>query len=276
MANYLNQLENPQFNHRAFFEVMRDFRKGGLNPLNFDRFMDTVNNLPPIRTERDYQAFDVLGLVDVTRDEFPVIMREVTERITEQSKTCWHPLASSATCKIDASGNIISSAAHSIQNNGVLSQIAEDGHVFGYAVEEGEFKTKKFGKNSASIFWGFCNTHDAIFRPIETVPYVQTEEQNFLFAYRGFVVAMHKKIEVSKIVNYGEQSDNDIEENKKLFDQAVLSADYSCIETNVIELPAFYPVATSSCFYLDYDFEGSLIPHSDERMEYIFVTLLPM
>ena len=55
MANYLNQLENPQFNHRAFFEVMRDFRKGGLNPLNFDRFMDTVNNLPPIRTERDYQ-----------------------------------------------------------------------------------------------------------------------------------------------------------------------------------------------------------------------------
>jgi hypothetical protein len=147
--------------------------------------------------------------------------------------------------------------------------------VLGYALEEGQFKTKKFGKNAASIFWGFCNTHDAIFRPIETVQYTKTDEQNFLFAYRGFVVAMHKKLEVSIIVNYGEQSDNDMQKNKKLFDQAILTSDYSCIETAVIELPAFYPVASSTCFYLDFDFEANPIPHSDERMEYIFVTLLP-
>lgn len=277
MVNYLNQLQNPQFNHQAFFEVMRDFRKGGLSPSNFDKFIEAVNNLPPInkRTRKDFEVFDGLGLTDVTQSDFPVIMREVIKRITEQSKTCWHPLASSTTCKVDGAGKIISSAAHSIQNNGVLSQITEDGHVLGYALEEGQFKTKKFGKNAASIFWGFCNTHDAIFRPIETVPYTKTDEQNFLFAYRGFVVAMHKKLEVSIIVNYGEQSDNDMQENKKLFDQAILTSDYSCIETAVIELPAFYPVASSTCFYLDFDFEGNPIPHSDERMEYIFVTLLP-
>lgn len=34
-------------------------------------------------------------------------------------------------------------------------------------------------------------------------------------------------------------------------------------------------MAVSSCFYLDYDFEGKSINHSDERMEYIFITLLP-
>ena len=43
----------------------------------------------------------------------------------------------------------------------------------------------------------------------------------------------------------------------------------------MLELPAFYPIAVSSCFYLDYDFEGNAIPHSDDRMEYIYVTLLP-
>ena len=32
MVNYLNYLENPQINHEKFYEVMRDFRKGGLNP----------------------------------------------------------------------------------------------------------------------------------------------------------------------------------------------------------------------------------------------------
>lgn len=277
MVNFLNQLENPQFNHLAFFEVMRDFRKGGLKPENFDEFIKMVDSLPPInqRTEKDYNKFSKLGLVDVTQSDFPPIMREVVKRSIALSKKCWHPLASPTTCKVDSSGNIIVSAAHSIQNNGVLSQVAEDFHVVTYAVDVGEFKAKKLSKNVASIFWGFCNTHDAIFAPIETAPYTQTEQQNFLFAYRGFIVSSHKKMEVGNFMNFGVQSDNDIAETKKIFDNAILANDYSCIETAVIELPAFYPIAVSSSFYLDYDFEGNEIPHSDDRMEYIYVTLLP-
>lgn len=277
MINFLNQLENPQFNHRPFFEVMRDFRKGGLRPENFDEFMEMIDSLPPInsRTQKDYERFSRLGLVDITQTDFPIIMREVFKRSISSSKKCWHPLASPTTCKVDSSGNIIISAAHSIQNNGVLSQIAEDFQVVTYAVDIGEFKAKKLSKKTASIFWGFCNTHDAIFSPIETVPYTQTEEQNFLFAYRGFVVAAHKKAEIANLVDFGSQSDNDTIETKKIFDNAILARDYSCIETTIIELPTFYPIAVSSCFYIDYDFEGNLIPHSADRMEYIFVTLLP-
>lgn len=41
-------------------------------------------------------------------------------------------------------------------------------------------------------------------------------------------------------------------------------------------MPAFYPIAASSSFYLDYDFEENIILHSEERMEYLFVTLLPI
>jgi hypothetical protein len=277
MINFLNQLENPQFNHVAFFEVMRDFRKGGLKPDNFIEFMQMVESLPPIneRTEQDYDKFHGLGLVDVTQADFPSIMREVIKRTVEKSKKCWHPLASSATCKVDGSGNIIVSAAHSIQNNGVLSQIADGGIVVTYAIDVGEFQAKKLHKNAASIFWGFCNTHDAIFNPIEVAPYTQTKEQNFLFAYRAFIVGAHKKLEVSNLIHFGAQADNDTRQTKKIFDAAILANNFDCVETEIIELPAFYPIAVSGCFYIDFDFQGNPIPHSDDRMEYIYVTLLP-
>ena len=76
-------------------------------------------------------------------------------------------------------------------------------------------------------------------------------------------------------MNYGEQSDIDIQENKKIFDEAILNKNFDIIETTVIELPAFYPIAASSNFYLDFDFEGNPIPHSDTRMENILISLFP-
>lgn len=278
MVNYLNQLRNPQINYERFFEVICNFRKGGLNPTNYEDFITTVRQLPPLynRKENDYLVFDKFNLVDISEDDFTAVLREVQQRGIEESKICWHPEASSTTCKIDGAGKIIISATHSIQNNGVLNKIAENGHVMGYARDKGKFDGKEVGKKLASIFWGFCNTHDAIFKPIEDIPFTGTSEQNFLFAYRGFVVSSHKKVEVSKWMNYGEQSDIDIAENKKIFDSAILSKDYSVIETEIFELSAFYPIAVSSSFYLDFDFEGNAIPHSDDRMEDIFITLYPV
>lgn len=278
MVNFLNQLEDPQLNHEEFFEVLRDFRKGGLRPENYTQFLEIVKSLPPInqRQREDYNKFGTLGLKDVSQEEFPVILKEVFKRAINKSKKCWHPSASPTTCKVDSIGNIIVSAAHSLQNNEVLSQVAKEGIVTTYAVEAGEFKAKKIHKNAASIFWGFCNIHDAVFYPIEINPYSQTKEQNFLFAYRAFVVAAHKKIEVTHLVQFGLQSDNDIIETKKIFDDAIINCDYECIETRVIEMPTFYPMAVSGSFYLDFDFEGNSIPHSEGRIECIYVTLFPI
>jgi hypothetical protein len=277
MVNFLQITEHPQINHECFFEVMRDFRKGGLSPIIYKEFIEMVKNLPSIYTRKpaDYDSFKKFNLKDVTDEDKSIITKELIRRGIEKSKICWHPKASDINCKVDNKGKIIVSAAHSLQNNGVLSNIAENGHVMSYTFDKGDFDSKELGKNHASIFWGFCNTHDAIFRPIEVTDYTKTDEQNFLYAYRGFVVSSHKKVEVSSWMNYGEQSDNDIKENKKIFDNAILANDFSVIETEIFELPLFYPIAASSSFYLDFDFEGNEIPHSEERMEDIFVTLFP-
>lgn len=277
MVNFLNHLENPQINYKVFFEVMRDFRKGGLNPSMYNEFISTIKQLPNLRDRlpNDYKTFDKFNLTNITEADFSAIIREVLKRGIEKSKRCWHPDANNTTCNIDSSGRIIVSAAHSIQNNGVLSKIVENGHIMSYTFDKGELEGKPLEKNHASIFWGFCNIHDAIFRPIEINPYSGTLEQHFLFAYRGFVVAAHKKIEASNMMNFGSQSDNDIKVTKKIFDHAIQINNFSIIETQVFEFSAFYPIAVSSSFYLDFDFEGNPIPHSENRIEVVFVTIFP-
>lgn len=277
MQNFLSYLENPQIKHLTFYEVMKDFRKGGLNPSMYNDFLKDIKSLPPIskRKPGDYNVFKKYNLYDISEKDFSVIMREVIKRETEKNRKCWHPDAGINTCNIDNSGKIIISAAHSIQNNGILNRIAEDGHVMSSHFENGELYGKKISRHIASVFYGFCNTHDAIFNPIEVEPYIRTETQNFLFAYRSFVVAAHKKQESSYLIDYGNQSDTDIEENKKIFDKALKTKNYSILKTEVFQLPAFYPIAASSAFYLDFDFEGNPINHSSKRIEVIFINLFP-
>lgn len=277
IANFLYQTEHPQINFKAFFEIIRDFRKGGLTPDNFEEVLNLVDELPPIgvRQNSDYKIFEHLNLKNINEEDLSIIIREMFRRGQEKSKKCWHPEACSSSCNVDGSGQIVVSAAHSIQNNGVLSKIAKDGHVTTFSREETGFKGKDVGKKLASIFWGFCNRHDAMFRPIEITNYTGTSEQNFLYAYRAFVIICHKKMEASHFLNYGSQSESDIIENKNIFDRAILDKSYDAIITHVIELPLFYPIAVSSGFYLDFDFEGYPIPHSDHRMENIYITVFP-
>ncbi len=277
MVNFLNQLNNPQINYKRFFEIMRDFRKGGLHPDMYDEFLESISSLPPItrRSYMNYRVFDKFNLKDLSQEDFKVILKELKRRSVETNKICWHPLAGRENCKLDSSGQIKIIKAHSIQENGILSQIAEDHFVTTYEFDNGGIGEAKVKKAIASIFFGFCNRHDSMFNPIETKTYEGTVQQNFLFAYRGFVVAAHKKREGSYFLNYGEQSEKDILENKKIFDEAILNEDFSIIESGIIELEKFYPIAVSSSFYLDYDFEGNEIFHSEDRMENIFITLLP-
>lgn len=277
MSNILRLFEAPDLNYERYFEVMRDFRKGGLTPDIYDEFIATSKELPIInkRSLEDYRIFEKFNLIDVSQEDLTIIVKEVTRRNIEGSKKCWHPLASSEECNTDNENKIIISAAHSIQNNGVLSNIVDNGHVMSYTFKNDGFNGNKVSKNVASIFWGFCNKHDAIFRPIENFPYTFTEEQNFLFAYRGFVVAAHKKFEASNSMNFTGSWDKDLEETKKIFDNSIINEEYSVIHTELFELPAFYPIAVSSAFYLEFDFKGKLITHSDDRMEYLYVTILP-
>ncbi len=267
MANFLNILMHGQFKADIFLQVLRDFRKGGVNPKNYDSIISIVKDLK-------FSELSQFELTDISKDDLTSIIREINLRGIEHNKKCWHPDLSNS-CDLDKSGNLKISAAHSIQNKGILNKISHNGHVMTYSIDKGEFKGANKGKSLASIFYGFCNKHDAIFNPIEMEKYNQTIQQNFLFAYRGFVISAHKKIEGAYLMNFGEQYLNDINETKNIFDNAILNKDYDILETVVIELPAFYPIATSSSFYLDFDFENNSIPHSDDRMEMVFISLFP-
>lgn len=93
--------------------------------------------------------------------------------------------------------------AHSLQNNGVLNKIAEDGHVYGMIFDimknNPSLKFNRIGKNKASTFLGFCNYHDKeYFSPIEDQEYEQSPLQNYLFAYRAFCFERHRKLRLKK------------------------------------------------------------------------------
>ncbi len=278
MVNYLGILKNPQIKYEVFLEVMRDFNMGGISIKNYDKVIDFIKKLPIVPTLNPIQEIELkkLNLTNISDDQKQVIINEILNRSIANSKKCWHPNANIKTCDVDNSGKLKVSAAHSIQNNGILNKIAEKGQVSTFSLNKGSFTGKVKGKKLASIFWGFCNTHDAIFKEIEITPYLKTKKQNFLFAYRAFIVAAHKKTEGSYCYNFGEQYKNDIAETKEIFDKAILNDDFDIIETEVIELTAFYPIAVSSHFYLDYDFEGNLIQHSENRMEHIYISVFPV
>lgn len=83
--------------------------------------------------------------------------------------------------------------AHSIQNKGLLTWIAENGHVYGITADYGRLKVnrgkpsyRKIGINKMSTFMGFCKVHDnELFAPIDNYPLVPNDEQVFLYAYRS-------------------------------------------------------------------------------------------
>ncbi len=91
------------------------------------------------------------------------------------------------------------SAAHSIQNNGTLSELSHRGHV--YVIETrpmiGERPDlpdfEKRGRNQATTFKGLCNPHDSeLFRPIDNNPLnLGDPEHVFLLTYRSALKEAH-------------------------------------------------------------------------------------
>jgi hypothetical protein len=105
----------------------------------------------------------------------------------EQSRGyCVHPDASEGTC----SGG--PTDAHTIQKEGGLRAIAEQGHVvsikkaaFEIARNDGEIIPVPDGIGNASTFPGFCNTHDAMFSPAEQKIVPLSREVAFLLSCRA-------------------------------------------------------------------------------------------
>ncbi|EMY8532967.1 TPA: SEC-C domain-containing protein [Bacillus paranthracis] len=212
-------------------------------------------------------------------------------------KECLYPNSEQCEGKIKS--------AHSLQNNGVLSKISENGHVVipntDYGKDDLIYDVKDVSKNKATTFTGFCDKHDTlVFKDIETKEIdVTSNKQCFLFAYRAFALELHKKKEALKSrqqlfevrptlskeiefiaqYRYAELALNDLSVYKKFFDKALINENYDLIQSTTFTFD--YEVSMAACggFTLTYDIKGNKMNdiHSmeDERLKTLFFTIIP-
>lgn len=279
---------------------MKDFRIGGLNPENYDKFIKKVRSLLELFKKNDsssnkmndFLAFiapdatfrkklfliqhnlSEFNLKNVSKSNVARIWKRVVKIVYDKTQYCWHPNASIKICTKNINGKVKISSAHSIQRSKILKNLSENNSVK-------QFKLNRFENNFdipikfASTFYGFCDHHDKIFNPIEIKDYVGNSEQNFLFAYRAFVHSSHIKLVFNELYDYGSQALNDINNNKKIFDDSILKKDYARIVTDLLVLDYEYPIAVVSVSDLDFDFNSKDIVHSDSRLEEFFLSVFP-
>jgi len=120
-------------------------------------------------------------------------LRQSVERTMRRHRRgCLHPMAG-----LECSGT--GTFAHSVQR-AELQKIAVHGHVLAFTptlperLRHGRFEPRRIGINNASTFTGFCNRHDTqLFAPLETAPFVGSDEQLFLLAYRALCLELFAK-----------------------------------------------------------------------------------
>lgn len=234
------------------------------------------NDLCPCGSGLKYKKCCLLKQDDPAYSDIRNLPRIYKEaRKNARFKECIYPQHESCSEKIIG--------AHSIQNNKILSKIADDGMVY-MPCPKPELKfsvLKKYGRKEASVFTGFCGHHDkTVFQPIEDRDFSGTEEQIFLLAYRAFAIEYHKKQEavrigqfmISKKPSLINASDlpfdsnagfsmavNDLKKEKDVFDLALLSGEKDVLTSIVWTFPGFSNFAASGIEAPMYDFDGKLI-----------------
>ena len=115
-------------------------------------------------------------------------------RVSYRKAECLHPEAPE-----ECVGGIVN--AHSIQLNGGLTRIAENGHVLSPVVSvEHYVSMNHIGIKRASTFKGFCSRHDnELFAPIEDRKLTVNRRSAFLLAYRGISKELHLKRRIATL-----------------------------------------------------------------------------
>ena len=97
--------------------------------------------------------------------------------------------------------------SHILQKNGIISKIAEKGHVIECAIDlfesDYQMRFKRTGVNKVFTFKGFCTSHDnSLFKEIEQSSYdLSNYRHQLLFAYRTSVNETRKKENVIDCYN---------------------------------------------------------------------------
>lgn len=191
--------------------------------------------------------------------------------------------------KVNCSGSII--RAHTVPKSGSLRQIARNGHVYSFIPSleniikyQGRLHPELVGINKASTFTGFCSEHDnTIFSKVENEPFLGSQEQCFLIAYRALAREIYTKKALVSSSNIRRQADrgvsleqqyaiqamnslmdigasaglHNIEYYKTIFDKILLSGDFSGIRAYIIELDSPPSIMCSGGVFPEQDYEGN-------------------
>jgi len=205
-----------------------------------------------------------------------------TLRKSFSEKVCLHPAAPKGCGKVIG--------AHTLQRLGVLSKIAEAGHV--YSCKEGIHQLHetggrcvpaRTGVRRASTFNGFCDAHDGkLFRPIEmgTVPLNATSA--LLLSIRAIAYETYNKMAAIRADEQLVSADTgrpfeeqaviqqwvsarltglrmglaDTKRQKAKLDQAYLSGDHSGVRMYVVEFEEGLPLVSTGAFFPVRAFDG--------------------
>lgn len=214
------------------------------------------------------------------------------KRLRKESriKECIHPN------KHECSEKIIS--AHSIQNNKILKTISDNGKVYMPCPKNDCIFPiqKEYGRKEATVFTGFCGYHDkTVFQPIEDKSFIGSAEQVFLYIYRAFAIEYHKKKEavrmqqlqngkyplnefLNELANSFMMAVDDFEEEKMIFDKALINHDYSVLTSIIWVFNGFSNFAASGCEGPDLDFEGNRIQNladTETPIRHIYISAFP-
>lgn len=199
-------------------------------------------------------------------------------------KACSAPEAWHGRC------NQLISRAHTVPKSGSLRRIARKGHVYAFvpSVENlekfrGYVPAQLIGLNVASTFTGFCSHHDhTIFRPVEDVNFLGSQEQCFLLAYRALAREAYTKRAAASLVDFLRDSDKgrstadqqwiqainvpyglgleagvrDSEYFKSTYDHILVEDDFISVRAYVIEFDRPPNVMCSGGVFPEKDFTG--------------------
>lgn len=196
-------------------------------------------------------------------------------------KTCMHPEASPSNCSGPAIGS------HSIHRKGVLAKIVDEkNHLIHFDARSGQTpEPQRIGWKKASVFPGFCSTHDSsTFGPIETQPFTGSEEQCFLLGYRAACSEIYRKTglidsledqrswidrgktleeQISIQASYAKNIEGhkkSLEESlalQAIFNEALQTGDLSKFASRAYFFDGSVSLVSTSCFQCEWDFAGN-------------------
>lgn len=197
--------------------------------------------------------------------------------------------------------------AHSIQKSGLLSTIAQNGHVYTLTAEIGELKNtygmpsyKKKSINKVSTFLGFCKHHDnRLFSPIDDNYLFPTDQQVLLYAYRSLARELFVKENVlTHLKRWVKKTDHtfmkqylgaykaatafgfrNLERHKSLFDKSLKAHTYHDIRYVIFLSEEKPTIAFSGLLYPDFDFMGRQLQNlanHEEQLQLITFCSAPM